>query len=162
MVAGLRHGGAWDPQLPHGERTHMAAEFSKYAQEKAHDDEPVELPINNREGEPYIGSGGPAYLLVVGEFSKLYRDATKAITNKVLKQAKRGHDMDADEIEQRALERIAAGVVGWGNIEDANGVVAQFSREGVLNLFKAAPWIAKQAEDGIQRHASFFAKRSSS
>lgn len=137
----------------------MNFDLKQLSNEVQNDDTAIELEINDREGEPYLANGKPVVLLVVGEYSKAYREAERSITNKVLKAARAGADVTADDVERRSLERLAGGVAGWRNVI-VDGKEAAFSREGVIALLKAAPWVAKQVEGAIQRHASFFSKPS--
>lgn len=137
----------------------MNFDLSKLASEAQTDDTPYELTIKNRDGVPYTADGKPVQLLVVGEYSQAYRLADRRLTDKVLKSARRGDDVAAEEVEQRSLERVAGGVVGWRNVL-VDGKEAQYSFDGVVKLFRAAPWVAKQVESAIARHASFFSTAS--
>jgi hypothetical protein len=137
----------------------MDFDLSKLSTEAKTDDNPVELAIKNRDGVPYTANGKPVILLVVGEYSQAYRESERRLTNKVLKAARHGDEVAAEEVEQRTLERVAGGVVGWRNVM-VDGKEAQFSADGVMKLLRAAPWVAKQVEGAIARHASFFSSAS--
>lgn len=137
----------------------MDFDLKKLSTEVQHDDTAVDLAIKDRDGQPYLANGKPVVLQVVGEYSKAYREGERRVTNKVLKAAKAGVEVDAEEVEARTLDRLAGGVVGWQNVI-VDGRDAAFSRAGVVALFRAAPWVAKQVEAAIARHASFFSTAS--
>lgn len=136
--------------------------FGHLAAQASTDDTPVEVRIEDRDGNPYLGKGGnPIVFQVVGEYSKAYRAGEKAIMNKTMKRARAGADFDADDAEEQTHERIAYGVVGW-NAEDGDGTPVPFSRANVVAFLEMAPWAAKKIDAVIRGHSSFFKRASTS
>jgi hypothetical protein len=136
--------------------------FGHLAEAQKSDDTPIDVVIEDRDGNPYIGkAGNPIVFQVVGEYSKQYRAGEKKLTNKSLQRARRGGQFDADDAEEAAHEQISYGVVGW-NAEDAGGNPVPFSRQNVALFLTAAPWVAPQILKGIKGHADFFKRASAS
>ena len=138
------------------------ASIGSIGQETKTDDEPVEVEITDRNGEPYTGKSGPTVFLVVGEYSQQYRKAERSMNDRILKDARRGIEHDAEDAEELGAERIAAGIVGWRNVEDADGKEIPFTKKNVVALLQQAPWVAAKVSRVIKAHSSFFARNSGS
>lgn len=124
------------------------------ANEAKNDDNVAELVLLDRDFKAYPDP--KPTLQIVGEYSQAYRKNDRALIDKAQADARNGQPWDA---ERWKAGRIAAGVVGWSNIV-VEGQPAKYSLEGVVELFLAAPWTAKQAERAINGHADFFASSS--
>jgi hypothetical protein len=138
-------------------------DFSKLADEAQSDDTEIEVAIKNRKGEPYTGKdGGPTVLLVIGEYSKRYIKAERAINDKIMKRARRGVDFDSEDVEQTGAEKLACAIVGWRNVEDATGKAIPFSTSNAVALLRNAPWVAPQVQQAHRGHVDFFERSSDS
>jgi len=136
--------------------------ITKLADEAKSDEVATEIAIKDRRGEAYAGKGGPTVFLIVGEYSKPYRAAERATTDRVVKAARMGLDLSSEDSITFRLERLAGAIVGWKNVETEDGTPVQCTKENVIEVLRAAPWITQQVERALQSHASFFAASSAS
>lgn len=139
-----------------------ASPFAHFASEAAGDNEPVAVPLKNRQGEPYVGkSGQPITITVVGKYSTQYKAVERRLTDKVLKQSRRGVDFDAEDAEQRHAERLAGACTAW-TVETEDGKPVPFSTANAVLFLRIAPWVAPQLEQAIEAHDRFFVRSSTS
>lgn len=129
------------------------------AAEAGTENEPAEVRINDKNGDPYLDAEGkPAVFLVLGEYSDKIRDMDRRQANRILKTG-RGR-LDAGDLEEQRTEKMAAAVVGWRIA--FGGVELKYSHENAIAMLSRAPWIARQVGEAMAAHASFFARKSSS
>lgn len=126
-----------------------------FTDEAADDNEPVEVPVFDRDGEPYTDAdGNPAVFFVLGEYSDKLKKFERKRTNRNLRgQAA----LDATALAKQMAEREAAATVDWRIA--IGGEVVPFSFENAVTVFTAAPWLGQQVERAIVAHSSFFAKK---
>lgn len=124
----------------------------------AQDEEGVVVPINGRDDEPYLAAdGSPATITVLGSESKKLRQVRDGQFKRLLKH--RGK-LEAKDIRENRIELAAAAVVSWSGWT-ANGAPFECTPGNVKALLEHEH-ILTQVEEGINRHADFFAKSSSS
>lgn len=135
-------------------------DINKIQVEVAKDENGVVVPINQKNGEPYVGADGkPATVTVVGSESKRYRAARDAISRKMLRG--RRSRLEPEDLMRNRVDMAAAGVIDWSGWE-SNGKPAPCTPENVKALLLAADHILEQVESGISEHADFFANSSKS
>lgn len=136
--------------------------FERFKKEKSTDDTPVEMVLRDRDGEPYVGKNGePVVWGIVGEYAKVVRDAQRQFQDRVLRAAKRGDDITLDQSTQESLERSAAAVVFWRNMEDDQGNPVPCNPKNVAAAMLAGEWIVPQFMAVHKGHSGFFDKSSS-
>lgn len=120
----------------------------------------VSLPLLDRNGNPDLDSkGNQSSLTIVGEYSSNVGKADDSQTRTMWKRRPGSFD-PAQVTRKNRIERAASAVIGWSGIE-ANGEPVPFSREAVVTLLTAAPWVLKQVEAAIESYGSFFEQPSS-
>lgn len=134
--------------------------FDRFAKEKDADETPMPVEIKDRDGEPYTGKDGkPITITVLGKYSKQARELDRKMTNRTLKEARRGMDFTADDAESRGIEKLAGVCTAW-TVEDEKGDVVPFSVANVTTFLRVAPWVGPQLEQVIEAPSRFFTKRS--
>lgn len=124
------------------------------------DNEPADVVIHDRDGNPYEDEqGNPSTFLVLGEYSDKIRAYDRAQTNKNLKKRGRDDSVDADALDNGIVDRLAAAVVGWKNVA-SGGQKAEYSSEGVKAILRAMPWTRNDVAKGMVAHSGFFEKPS--
>lgn len=125
----------------------------------AEDEEGTAIPINQKNGDPYLGADGkPSTITVLGSESKKYRQAKDAIQRRNLRS--RATRPEPSDLLKNRIELASAVVVSWSGWED-KGQPYPCTPENVKNLFRA-DHILEQVESGIFAHADFFVKSSAS
>lgn len=125
----------------------------------AQDEEGSVIPINQKNGEPYMGAdGSPSTITVVGSESKRYRQAKDAIQRRNLRS--RASKVEPADLLRNRIELAAAAVIAWNGWEE-EGKPYPCTPENVKRLFRA-DHIFEQVEMGIFAHADFFGKSSAS
>lgn len=127
-----------------------------FESEAATDNEPAEVPVFDRHGDPYLDAEGkPAVFFVLGEYS----DALKRLEqrNRTL-NLRNGGVTDAAEMDNRVLETYVTALTDWRIA--IKGKAVPFSPENARTILRAAPWLGKQVDRAIAKHASFFANKS--
>lgn len=131
-------------------------DLKKGPSEAAHDNEPAEVVICDKNNNPYEdGNGNQTVFLVVGEYSDRLRRVEKQQSNRLLKQRKL--TLDVDDVDDNRYERLATAIVGWRGVS-VDGTDVPYSHENALQLLRAMPWVAKQVDAAIVGHDSFFAR----
>ena len=122
--------------------------------EAASEDTPVEIPLHDRDGEPYVNAAGkPITASVLGEYSAPVRRQIEQ-NQKALGKLRR--PQLTPEMHTANRHKVAtAGLSAWG-MEDADGQPIPTTLQAVAQVCETAPWILDQLEDGMRRHASFF------
>ena len=120
----------------------------------------VELPIFQKDGDPYLDKKGEQCTIsVVGSDSKQVTGQHRRQQQKRLNRgAKKLTQM---ELEKAQMDSAVAGVTGWSGW-DAEGEPAECSPDNVRLMFINAPWIQRQVEEGISSHSDFIDKPSTS
>lgn len=137
--------------------------FARFAAEGKIDDEPVEVQLLDRTGEPYVNKdGSPLTVTVVGKFSTQYKLAERKLIDRVFKQSRRGVTPDAEDAEARHVERIAGACVGWTLENAEDGKPVPFTPQNVQRFLTIASWVAPQLEQAIEAHERFFVRSSTS
>jgi hypothetical protein len=125
----------------------------------AKDEDGAVLPIDGKDGEPYLAhDGSPATMTIVGLESKRMRD----ITDKQQRRALRRQvaKITPEMLREERIEKAAAAVIAWHGWEGDDGTELACTPENVAALLGAAEHIMEQVEAGVRRHASFFTKPS--
>lgn len=137
-----------------------APKFGKYTAAAKTDDTPVDVEIHDRDGVPYVRKDGkPVVFQVVGEYSEVYRKGERRLIDKALIRARKHIEIDAEDVEEGGLEKIANGVVGW-NLDDEDGKDVPFSAANVVAFLTEVPWVEKEITQAIKGHARFFKRGS--
>ena len=129
----------------------------------AQDEEEVDIPIYQKDGEPYLGlDGEQSTFTVVGTESKRYRAAKRAHLMKLTKRARRrgGAVSPPEEIEADARALVAAAVTGFKGWDDGKTEL-EFSPENV-DAFLCVDHIFEQVNLGVHGHADFSSASSGS
>lgn len=127
--------------------------------EVAKDEQKVVIPINKKDGSPYMSSDDKqCTITILGSESKAYRAARDASTKRAL--SARRTKLTPDDVMRNRKEQASAVVVDWFGWDTA-GEPAACSNENVLAVLDVYH-ILEQVEDGIERHADFFAAQSGS
>ena len=122
----------------------------------AQDEEAAEIPIYQKDGEPYTSKDGePAIIAVYGAESKAAKKAKKTEWRKLVKRT--GAQVELDEYEATRIDKAAAVVAYWRGWE-SNGEPAECTPANVRALLRAEHILA-QVEAGIARHAAFLGAR---
>jgi hypothetical protein len=117
------------------------------ASEATTDNDPVKVPVFDRNGEAYLDADGkPAVFLVLGEFSDKVR------------KFERRKQSGASDVEDWLIARGVAALAGWRIA--IKGKAVPFSAENATALLKAGPWLQKYVVSGMTAHSSFFAQKS--
>lgn len=126
------------------------------------DEEGAEVPIYQKNGDPYLGSDGEqSTFTVVGTESKKYRAAKHAHLRRLQKRGRRGGAKESPEqLERDSRELISAAVIGFSGWEDGKTPLA-FTPENVMMLLEF-DHIFEQVNVGVQAHSDFFSKGSGS
>jgi hypothetical protein len=107
------------------------------------------IPLLDETGEPYLASDdSPVTVSVVGSESKRIRDARDKL--------------DPADLRTNRIELATAGVIAWHGIEAEDGSAIECTPANVREFLGAAEHVLTQVEDGIARHARFFAPPSAS
>ena len=129
-------------------------DVSKIDEEIAHDEDSVAIPINKKNGDPYVGANGEdATISVTGVDAKKYKKVRDRIQKKNLN---RSGKMETAELMKNRVDLAVAGSTGWSGWE-ANGASWEFNDENLRTLI-SKEHILEQVERGIKNHADFFAK----
>jgi hypothetical protein len=119
------------------------------------------IPLLDETGEPYLASDdSPVTVSVVGSESKRSRDARDKQTKRVLRD--RVTKLDPADLRTNRIELATAGVIAWHGIEAEDGSAIECTPANVREFLGAAEHVLTQVEDGIARHARFFAPPSAS
>lgn len=124
---------------------------TKIAEEVAHDEIGYPLPIDQKDGDPYLASDdSPATITITGSDAKKYVHTKGVIQKRYLRAAK----LDPADILQNRIDQAAAAVLDWHGWE-ANGQPIECTPANVKALL-SANHILEQVEAGIVAHARFF------
>lgn len=125
-------------------------------QEAGREEEGVELPIFQKNGEPYVGMDGKqSTVTVVGNDSKAVREAERQNTQRVIRGGRTR--LTPDQLHANRVNVAAAAVVGWNGWEK-DGKAWPCTPENVRQLLHTVPHILRQVEEGVASHADFFEK----
>lgn len=142
------------------------ADITQVREQVAQDEEVIDIPIVQKNGEPFLAKDGttPATIGVVGSESKRYIAERDRQTKQLIRQNRRrggNTETTPDELRANRVAMAAAAVVRWNGWE-SNGEPWPCEPENVKALLGSSADILEQVEDGIERHARFFALRSAS
>jgi hypothetical protein len=134
----------------------MQLDATTLGKETESDNTPVEVVLFDRSGNPCGDEDGtnPSAFLVVGKYS----DAVRAHDRREARQLIR-HGLDKptlEQLEDKAIERQSAAVVGWKNIK------GEFSSEAVKAILRAMPWNQDRVVRAMEQPSAFFSSRSAS
>jgi hypothetical protein len=134
-----------------------------FASEIDGDNEPVEVFIVDRNGEPYTDAEGkPACIYALGQYSdavKAYDKKQRRAVQRAIRSGQRVRD-DAEDVLRQTAERLAAATTGWRLA--VGGTAVPFSTENAARLYMSAEWIGDQVWAAVRAHADFFTEKSSS
>lgn len=135
------------------------ADIKDVEQQIANDETIVDIPIYQKDGEPYLApDGSPSTIGVIGSESKRYRRQSDELARRAFR-ANRGKPKP-DEIRKLRIETAACAVERWHGWEKDGKPWA--CEPAHVQYLLAAPHILDQVEAGISEHASFFVKPSPS
>jgi len=134
------------------------SEFSlQGAQEvSAQHDKGTWVVLKDSVGEPFTYTDADGVVreckaLVAGQMSTIYRKAEHLNRDKQLKR--RSMTLTAETLDRHQLDVIAACVLEW-NLQD-KGVPIPCTKENVVKVFTAAPWMRNDIEAAIADGARF-------
>jgi hypothetical protein len=129
------------------------ADINRIKDEIAQDEVAQAVPINQKNGEPYLApDGSPCTVSVLGSDAKRVQAARDTIQRRMLRA--RRVKLDPADLRANRIDLAAAAVTGWygwtaGDVEfpcTPENIRALLSSEHVL----------EQVETGITGHADFF------
>lgn len=122
------------------------------------DEQEVDVPIYQKNGEPYLAPDGktPCTITVVGEESKRVMDADTATQRRMLHQ--RSQRLQPADILYNRIFRASAAVTRWFGWTIGE-TLAECTPENVRKLLRA-PHILSQVEAAVSGHADFSKPRS--
>lgn len=127
----------------------------------AKEDEGQTVHVHSELGEPlYYDGGKPVTMTVVGTYSSTYRRAEEALSNQRLKRRSRAA-LTAGVIRAESRSVLAACVLAWDGFMDGGKPLA-CTKENVVRVLEAAPWIEDQVTAAMEDHAGFFSNSSAS
>jgi hypothetical protein len=136
------------------------ADFSKIDEEIAQDEQSVDVPLDDKAGNPYLAPDGttPAFVCVLGSDAQRVRLVKEAQTRKLLRQARKKYT--PQDLRTDRIEAAAAAITAWSGWT-LNGEPWPCTPENVKQFLRAEH-ILVQIEDAIARHAAFFMNNSPS
>lgn len=123
------------------------------------DEEVVDVPMFQKNGDPYLGSDGKQSTIgVVGSESKQYVQQRDKLTQRMIRRQQT--KTTPKDLREQRIEQASSAVVRWSGWEDKgkpwpceiNNVRALLKHDHVL----------EQVESGIHQHSDFFEARSRS
>lgn len=88
------------------------------------------------------------------EFQKISRQHSKKRMAKITKGGFRGATIPLEEIEQDALELLAAVTKAWKNVV-VDGNDLPFTKENAVAIYERFPWIKEQVDVAIGDRSNF-------
>lgn len=135
------------------------ADFAKVQEQIKQDEEVVDVPIFQKNGQPYLGADGSQSTIgVLGAESRKAQVARDSLTQRMIRS--RAGKMTPKDLRQNRIDQAAAVVVRWSGWEH-EGKPWPCEPENVKAVL-SADHILEQVEEGIARHADFFGNSSSS
>jgi hypothetical protein len=125
----------------------MAFDLKKAAEVSTREEEGRAVQLVDETGAPMDGVS----ITVVGSYSKRYRDAVDSRANRKFRLGKVPTSAD---IRAETLHLYADCVVSWDGFVDGGKPYA-CTRENVVKVFEAAPWIYEQVAQAVEDHAGF-------
>lgn len=123
------------------------------------ENEVVDVPIYQRNGEPYVGlDGEPSTIGVVGAESDKYRQAQQKHLRKLTKGRRRNRTVE--EALAARVDLAAQAVVRWSGWDDGKKDM-DCTPENVRTVL-GVDHILIQVEEGIEEHQRFFSSASTS
>lgn len=136
-------------------------DISGLTAELAQEEEGVELPIFQKNGEPYLSlEGKPSTITVVGGDSKRVVASNRRSVQRRLNRSST-KKMTPVELEAFAMEADVAGVISWYGWDDGTEET-ECTPANVKLVFINAPHIQRQVHDGVEAHSDFIAEPSRS
>lgn len=127
----------------------------------ARDNETVELPILDDNGEPATDSKGePVVWLIRGEQCAERRQAEDIENQKML--ARQADEATTDDIRTRRIAIVGACVAGWRGMEEEDGSPLECSRKIVREFLEADRRLLERVERRAKEHSRFLTERSPS
>lgn len=127
----------------------------------SNEDAGIEIHVKDASGERmYFGEGEaqrPVTIRVAGTYSKAYRAAVDAQRDRLVKQ--RRTSLTGEQLGRQQLELTAACVLSWQGFV-AGADPCPCTKENVIAVLQAAPWIREQVEETASDHAAFFSTSS--
>ena len=126
----------------------------------AKEDEGTPVELHDADGEPIMQgllNDKPVTITVVGTYSQKYRKATDVARDKQLKR--RRAMLTGDELQKQQLDITASCVLSWDGVNaDEKGTPLPCTKENVIAVLVAAPWIREEVEAAMNDNARFFGK----
>lgn len=137
----------------------MGIELSSKQDVAKREDEGSTIHLRDEMQEPWIEDGKPVTITVAGMYSTRYRRAESASGRRFQKQMRaQGGDFDMRAYNEDVAAQC---VLAWSGFTDS-GQPVEPTRDLVLRLFAAMPWVYPQVSAAMENHAAFFGKGSPS
>jgi hypothetical protein len=137
------------------------ADFRTAQQSVQQDENVVDIPIFQKNGDPYLAADGTTQCTVgvVGAESRAARHAERTARQRYVRMLQTGGVVattDDEEQESVEIEKTAACVVRWFGWTDGDSEYP-CTPDNVRQLL-AVPHIHTQVAAGVAKHAGFFAR----
>lgn len=112
--------------------------------------------LHPTKGTPLADEDGKQVVItLLGSDSKEFRAAAHAVANKRLsRKGRRQQRATAEEVEQAAIETLAAITAGWSNLV-VDGETLPCNKKNVISVYNRFPWILEQVEEHVHDRENF-------
>lgn len=129
------------------------ADISTIEAQVAKDEEIADIPIYQKNGDPYLAAdGSPATIGVTGTDAKRYVAMQATIQRRMLNQ--RRAKLEPADIQRNRIDQASSGVGRWHGWENGDQPL-DATPENVKGLLRVSH-ILDQVEAGIAAHSDFF------
>lgn len=129
------------------------AELAQVEAQVQKDEEVVDVPIFQKNGDPYLGSDGKQSTVgVLGSESRRYVAQRDKLTQRLIRRQQT--KTTPKDLRDQRIEQAASVVIRWSGWE-ADGKPWSCDPENVRALLKH-DHILEQVETGIHQHSDFF------
>ena len=132
-------------------------DMKQLAEIVAQDEEPVVVPVHQKNGEPYLAlDGTPSTITVVGTESKRYMAAEDAHRKRLFGMMRKsgGQTLDPKVSRWEDVRLLSAAVIDWHGWDDGKKELP-CTPEAVQELLRFRH-IFDQVKAGVEGHADFF------
>lgn len=117
------------------------------------EDEGQTFHVHDEHGDPlYYADQKPVTMTMAGTYSRRYRRAEEAMTNRRLKRRRRS--LSAEEVRRDQLHLTASCALDWEGFFQG-GTPIECTKDNAVKVLEVAPWIRDQAEQVMEDHAGF-------
>lgn len=103
--------------------------------------------------DPVTGEDTPAYLLLAGSDSTIYRQAQHRVANARLNRKSRDR-ISIEDIEAEQISILVDCTLGWGGMVLKNAELP-FDKKTVRNIYEKFPTVREQAEQFIADRSNY-------